>query len=185
MLTWPEKWYCVDCVPNYKLYKIAQKWPIYNCVMYFSHSSKTFVLCVFHFQVIKDVSYKRRKIARFCNIFCKADRNNMFWSDSLWYISLENKQRLKAKMSISMCMKCLPPVIVLLLSKNFASPALLNCIIQLVVFTLTAQIPAFLTNRMSYVDIAWPWGLVSIGMYQSYLSISENMKVSISFFFQA
>ena len=35
---------------------------------------------------------------------------------------------------------------------------------QLLIFMFFACIPAFITYRMSYVDIAWPWGLVAIGI---------------------
>lgn len=41
---------------------------------------------------------------------------------------------------------------------------LANLLIQVFVFLLIACIPAHLTQRMSYVDIAWPFGLVSIGL---------------------
>jgi len=55
-------------------------------------------------------------------------------------------------------------MVVLLLSESFASVALLNNILQLIVFIVTAQIPSLMTGRMSYVDIAWPWGLMTIGL---------------------
>ena len=64
---------------------------------------------------------------------------------------------------MDMFLMCLPPMMVLLMSNNFATTAILNCALQLIVFILTANIPAFVTGRMSYVDIAWPWGLVTIG----------------------
>jgi len=38
-----------------------------------------------------------------------------------------------------------------------------NGLLQLMLFLIVACIPAYLTKRMSYVDIAWPWGLVLIG----------------------
>ena len=41
---------------------------------------------------------------------------------------------------------------------------LANLLIQALIFLLIACIPAHLTQRMSYVDIAWPFGLVSIGL---------------------
>eukprot|EP00092_Neocalanus_flemingeri_P012359 GFUD01013325.1.p1 GENE.GFUD01013325.1~~GFUD01013325.1.p1 ORF type:complete len:320 (+),score=77.90 GFUD01013325.1:163-1122(+) len=58
----------------------------------------------------------------------------------------------------------LPPVGILLLSDKFALMATTNCILQLLLFLVTANIPALVTGRMSYVDIAWPWGLVTIGI---------------------
>jgi steroid 5-alpha reductase family enzyme len=39
-----------------------------------------------------------------------------------------------------------------------------NIGVQLLIFMCFACIPAFITYRMSYVDIAWPWGLVAIGI---------------------
>ena len=52
----------------------------------------------------------------------------------------------------------------LLASVNFASAAAMNAVHQLAVFALAANIPAIVTGRMSYVDIAWPWGLCVIGL---------------------
>ena len=37
--------------------------------------------------------------------------------------------------------------------------------LQLIVFIFAANIPALITGRMSYVDLAWPWGLFTIGKY--------------------
>ncbi len=39
-----------------------------------------------------------------------------------------------------------------------------NITVQFLIFVCFAWIPAYLTQRMSYVDIAWPWGLVAIGL---------------------
>jgi len=52
----------------------------------------------------------------------------------------------------------------LLASANFASAAAMNAVLQLAAFVLTANIPAIVTGRMSYVDVAWPCGLVIIGL---------------------
>ena len=38
-----------------------------------------------------------------------------------------------------------------------------NIGVQLLIFICLACVPAFITQRMYYVDIAWPWGLVAIG----------------------
>lgn len=46
----------------------------------------------------------------------------------------------------------------------FKEMLLINGILQLLLFLVVVCIPAFLTKRMSYVDIAWPWGLVLIGV---------------------
>jgi steroid 5-alpha reductase family enzyme len=39
-----------------------------------------------------------------------------------------------------------------------------NLLVQAVLFALVAAVPAHRTGLMSYVDIAWPWGLVAIGV---------------------
>jgi|JI9StandDraft_1071089.scaffolds.fasta_scaffold01239_7 steroid 5-alpha reductase family enzyme len=46
----------------------------------------------------------------------------------------------------------------------FASFALRNLITQIIIFILLACIPAYFTNKMYFVDIAWPWGLFAIGI---------------------
>ena len=33
----------------------------------------------------------------------------------------------------------------------------------MVLFLFVSMIPGYKTGRLSYVDIAWPWGLVTIG----------------------
>ncbi|MEO2084434.1 MAG: DUF1295 domain-containing protein [Marinoscillum sp.] len=40
----------------------------------------------------------------------------------------------------------------------------MNGLLQILLFILVVCIPAYLTKRMSYVDIGWPWGLVLIGV---------------------
>ena len=40
----------------------------------------------------------------------------------------------------------------------------INATVQFCIFLLFACLPAYFTHRMSYVDIAWPWGLVAIGV---------------------
>ncbi len=54
--------------------------------------------------------------------------------------------------------------LVLLISQSFAYLSTFNLILQLVLFGLVVCWPIWKTGRMSYVDIAWPWGLVVIGM---------------------
>ena len=48
--------------------------------------------------------------------------------------------------------------------EKFQNFLVVNFITQLLIFFLIACIPAYLTKRMSYVDIAWPFGLISIGI---------------------
>jgi len=75
---------------------------------------------------------------------------------------------------MDMFLLCLPPMVVLLLSNTFASTAIVNNILQLIVFIVTANIPCLVTGRMSYVDIAWPWGLVTIGLMPFLSDVREN-----------
>jgi steroid 5-alpha reductase family enzyme len=49
-------------------------------------------------------------------------------------------------------------------STTLASFALRNLLLQLALFVVAACIPALLTRKMAYVDAAWPWGLVLIGV---------------------
>ena len=51
----------------------------------------------------------------------------------------------------------------LMLHPTYSAPALTNLVAQLLVFLPTALRRAPGTGRMSGVDIAWPWGLVTIG----------------------
>lgn len=48
--------------------------------------------------------------------------------------------------------------------EKFQDFLVVNLIAQLLIFLFVACIPAYLTKRMSYVDIAWPFGLISIGI---------------------
>ena len=54
--------------------------------------------------------------------------------------------------------------IILYLSEKFNVISFINGLTQLILFIIVVSIPAFITKRMSYVDIGWPWGLVCIGV---------------------
>ncbi|MEV6235496.1 DUF1295 domain-containing protein [Lentzea sp. NPDC051838] len=54
--------------------------------------------------------------------------------------------------------------VALLLDPATSGPALWNLVTQVVLFTVVAAIPGYLTRHVSYVDVAWPWGLVGIGV---------------------
>ena len=54
--------------------------------------------------------------------------------------------------------------IILYFSNTFTFFVSFNGLIQVTFFILVVCIPAYLTKRMSYVDIGWPWGLVMIGV---------------------
>lgn len=49
-------------------------------------------------------------------------------------------------------------------SESLVALLLLNGVVQLVLFSLVACIPFLRTGRMSYVDIAWPFGVALIGL---------------------
>ena len=49
-------------------------------------------------------------------------------------------------------------------SQTFSNFAIGNVVTQTVLFAVLAAIPAYRTGKMSYVDIAWPTGLVAIGL---------------------
>ena len=59
---------------------------------------------------------------------------------------------------------CTPSAIVLYLNSTDSVPTVTNAINQVIIFLVTAHVPALVTGRMSYVDIAWPWGLMAIGV---------------------
>ncbi|MEM7082666.1 MAG: DUF1295 domain-containing protein [Pseudomonadota bacterium] len=53
---------------------------------------------------------------------------------------------------------------VLLLSEALAAAAFVNALCQGVLFALVVCLPLYRTERMSYVDIGWPLGIVLIGL---------------------
>jgi steroid 5-alpha reductase family enzyme len=58
----------------------------------------------------------------------------------------------------------------ILYSSSFSDLGLINGLGQLLLFTLVVCIPIWRTERMSYVDIGWPWGLVLLGLVSYWLS---------------
>lgn len=58
----------------------------------------------------------------------------------------------------------------LLYSSTFSNLGLINGLGQLVLFSLVVCLPIWRTERMSYVDIGWPWGLVLLGLISYWLS---------------
>jgi steroid 5-alpha reductase family enzyme len=48
-------------------------------------------------------------------------------------------------------------------NETFASLVLMNGVLQILLFIVVACIPLRRTGRMSYVDIAWPFGVATIG----------------------
>ncbi|MBT4519640.1 MAG: DUF1295 domain-containing protein [Halieaceae bacterium] len=66
----------------------------------------------------------------------------------------------------------------LLLSDTFAPIGLYNGILQCLLFALVVCIPTWITGRMSYVDIGWPWGLVLIGGLTWLLGNGDPVRVA-------
>jgi steroid 5-alpha reductase family enzyme len=58
----------------------------------------------------------------------------------------------------------------ILYTSTFFEIGLINGLGQLVLFTLVVCLPIWRTERMSYVDIGWPWGLVLLGVISYWFS---------------
>ncbi|MFT4995216.1 MAG: steroid 5-alpha reductase family enzyme [Paraglaciecola sp.] len=67
----------------------------------------------------------------------------------------------------------------LLLSASLYPISLLNGVLQLILFLFVVCIPIWRTGRMSYVDIAWPWGLVLIGILTFIFSDGYGPRVVV------
>ena len=68
---------------------------------------------------------------------------------------------------------------VILLSHSLATMGTINSLLQLILFTVVACIPGWKTGRLSYVDIAWPWGLACIGALTLALSTGDPKRALI------
>lgn len=66
----------------------------------------------------------------------------------------------------------------LLATDTLSLLSLTNGCLQLVLFALVVCIPTWMTGRMSYVDIGWPWGLTLIGLLTFFLSHGNLVRVS-------
>jgi steroid 5-alpha reductase family enzyme len=63
--------------------------------------------------------------------------------------------------------------------ENFQNFLLINLISQIFIFLFIVCIPAYFTDRMSYVDIAWPFGLIAIGIISFFYGDGYLLKKSI------
>ena len=63
--------------------------------------------------------------------------------------------------------------------ENFQNFLLVNLISQIFIFLFIVCIPAYYSGRMSYVDIAWPFGLVAIGIISFFCGDGYLLKKSI------
>jgi len=68
---------------------------------------------------------------------------------------------------------------VLFLIPSLFELAIINFVGQIFLFVVVACIPAYKTGRMSYVDIAWPWGLVLIGVLTYFYSAGHWLRLLI------
>ena len=69
--------------------------------------------------------------------------------------------------------------ILLFYSNSFHSIAIINGIAQLILFLFVVCIPIWITKRMSYVDIGWPWGVALIGIIAYCLSNNIALTQSL------
>ena len=69
--------------------------------------------------------------------------------------------------------------ILLFYSNSFQSIAIINGIAQLILFLFVVCIPIWITKRMSYVDIGWPWGVALIGIIAYCLSNNVTLSKSL------
>jgi len=59
----------------------------------------------------------------------------------------------------------------------FQEMVLVNGVLQIFLFLVVACIPAYFTKKMSFVDIAWPWGLVLIGVLVLFLGEGYRPRI--------
>ena len=71
-------------------------------------------------------------------------------------------------------------LVILFAQSDFVRLLSINLILQTILFVLVVCIPIYRTQRMSYVDIAWPWGLVVIGVVNYLYNEGTEIKILIS-----
>ena len=69
--------------------------------------------------------------------------------------------------------------VVILISDSFGPLGTLNAAVQFILFFFVACIPGWKTGRLSYVDIAWPWGLACIGACTLMVANGEPARVRV------
>jgi len=70
-------------------------------------------------------------------------------------------------------------LLIMLATQSIAYMSTINYIVQIVLFGLVVCWPIWKTGRLSYVDIAWPWGLVCIGILTFIFSDGYYLRVRI------
>jgi len=71
-------------------------------------------------------------------------------------------------------------IVILFTQSDFDRLLSINLILQSILFVLVVCIPIYKTQRMSYVDIAWPWGLVVIGIVNYLYNDGTGVIIIIS-----
>jgi steroid 5-alpha reductase family enzyme len=67
----------------------------------------------------------------------------------------------------------------LLASASYSQIAAVNGFLQVLLFVFVVCIPAWRTERMSYVDIGWPWGLVVIGVVTLMMAEGNATRIGL------
>ncbi|GAA6133213.1 DUF1295 domain-containing protein [Oceaniserpentilla sp. 4NH20-0058] len=67
----------------------------------------------------------------------------------------------------------------LLFSNTLMELSIINVIAQTILFALVVCIPTWVTGRMSYVDIGWPWGLAVIGCLTFIFAEGADLRVAV------
>ncbi|MFK7898527.1 MAG: DUF1295 domain-containing protein [Myxococcota bacterium] len=62
---------------------------------------------------------------------------------------------------------------------QFRAFGITNFFAQMTLFLFVVCIPAWRTERMSYVDIGWPWGLVLIGVLTIWMGQGDPTRVAL------
>ncbi|MFT5887673.1 MAG: steroid 5-alpha reductase family enzyme [Zhongshania sp.] len=70
-------------------------------------------------------------------------------------------------------------VVIFAANETLVSMILVNGAVQMVLFILVAGIPFLVTGRMSYVDIAWPFGVALIGVVILFMGDGNVIRKSV------
>lgn len=74
-------------------------------------------------------------------------------------------------------MYIIPPI--LLIFSTYSGLMLNHCFWQLLLFIPVCQIPAYLTGKMTYVDIAWPGGVTLLSIYAYNTATGYTPRVTL------
>jgi steroid 5-alpha reductase family enzyme len=77
------------------------------------------------------------------------------------------------------CVSFLVCLVALVVNPATRTFALWNVAVQLAIFVPSACVPAWRTNRMSYVDFAWPAGVLALGI-QTFVFAAEPTPLTVA-----